>query len=960
MQKQCDRSSFDQSPSGDRRHFHPFAGSALAVIAMTLWLTIGAMAQQPAAPLDSNAATGFESLGTWSVTGSSMPPGFMTISTSQRTQGSAAYQISNPPNMVKVISQPLSSTATALTGIGNYGAVLQVDLFLPVQQGNKTNPGYIQAYITSSSRRLSKVALSQVFFSQYRAGIYNTINFALPDSVVSGLNGSFSDLVVEFDISSPGKVTGAYLLDNLRVHSIGLPQNPTSDTAIPPGYGGSIDLVIFGNQPPVAATFALGPAQIPAGFHLKRGAAGATTVELKLGLDGTPSVTCTYVSDPQDSTGRSYIVDSCTGGFKAGDLVSANWVSLDIVGGDDTQKIRAQIALNPLGDTAGAGLIPPMPTFWGDADECQPAPVAGQVVTVSQSCQDQLAQTNSIITAYFDQVKNSNPPNSWIVAPVPEFAKRLGDPTPLDLSVPGAQVPPNDPPFDFGGHLNSGGSFDAYWRLNGNLTPTDVPNTDQNLTDFEANFGAHGVLFGYDADVVDARLTAHTDSGETTPTYKPAQSTGTVGFYVLGTQVYSNTVNPQTGFSIDATYGPLELNLPTIHIWIFSITAGATGKAELKAAASAAVSGADLSITPSAVLGAHVAGGIDVVIASGTVDAQVELLNLSTPVIAQAKWIVHTQPQLCALTLDGKLKGDVNLSSGGGKIDLKATFGICPFCDTESQTIFKWDSLVSRSWNLFDATIDTQLFQLPVSLCAFPSTATILSPASGASLNSGVPLTFSGSVEPNDNTISVTSRTYNWTFTPGANASTVNVTGGDTAHPVVTFGAPTSGASSSWTIGLSGTVTTKSASGQTITSTAPATSIPVTVTSGNTGTLITSVFATHPSGLGPDGPVFADANGVYVSGFVNTMTVSGTVFNASGTINSTFTIDRCTDSGTYSASCSTSVPLGSLPVSNGGTASPSTAFPWTYGDGAYRITITTTTSSGTYTNSILLSIVSIG
>ena len=344
-------------------------------------------------------------------------------------------------------------------------------------------------------------------------------------------------------------------------------------------------------------------------------------------------------------------------------------------------------------------------------------------------------------------------------------------------------------------------------------------------------------------------------------------------------------------------------------------------------------------------------------IASGTVDARVELLNLSTPVIAQAKWVVHTQPQLCALTLDGKLKGDVNLSSGGGKIDLKATFGICPFCDTESQTIFKWDPLISKSWNLFNATIDTQLFQLPASLCAFPSTATILSPASGASLNSGVPLTFSGSVEPNDNTISVTSRTFNWTFTPGANAGTVNVTGGDTAHPVVTFGAPTSGTSSTWTIGLSGTVSTKSAGGTTVTSTAPATSVQVTVTSGNTGTVINSVSATHPNGLGPDGPVYQDGNGVYSTGFVNTLTVYGTVFNAT-TMNSTFTIEQCSTG--YTTSCSAPTALGTLPVTNGSTASPYTAFPWAFGDGTFRITITTTTSSGTYTNSILLSVVSIG
>ena len=115
--------------------------------------------------------------------------------------------------------------------------------------------------------------------------------------------------------------------------------------------------------------------------------------------------------------------------------------------------------------------------------------------------------------------------------------------------------------------------------------------------------------------------------------------------------------------------------------------------------------------------------------------------------------------------------------------------------------------------------------------------------------------------------------------------------------------------------------------------------------------------ATHPNGLGPDGPVYQDGNGVYSTGFVNTLTVYGTVFNAT-TMNSTFTIEQCSTG--YTTSCSAPTALGTLPVTNGSTASPYTAFPWAFGDGTFRITITTTTSSGTYTNSILLSVVSIG
>ena len=262
-----------------------------------------------------------------------------------------------------------------------------------------------------------------------------------------------------------------------------------------------MNLVVFGNAP-VTQTFNLGPTQIPNGFHLKKGTVGATTVQLQLGLDGNPSLTCTYNPDSTDASDKSYILNSCAGGFEAGDLVNANWVNMAIVGGDSTQTIRAQLALNPMGGLAGAGLIPPMPTFWGDADTCMPVPVPGTVVTTSPSCSTQTAQANEIITDYFKQVNNANPAPNWIVPPAPEFALRHGDSTPNN-NLNGPPPSPHDPPFDTGGDLNPGGTFDAYWQLNGNLTPTAVTGTDENKTHFDATFTTHTVLFGEDVDVAE-------------------------------------------------------------------------------------------------------------------------------------------------------------------------------------------------------------------------------------------------------------------------------------------------------------------------------------------------------------------------------------------------------------------------------------------------------------------------
>jgi len=809
--------------------------------------------------------------------------------------------------------------------MGNPGALLQVDVNIP-EIHNRVSPGWILAFLTSRSRGLYGVPLGFVAINNrqnnYRGGIYNTLTFNIPPNVSSALNGAtYNDLTIQFDVISLG--LGTYFFDNLRVHSVTLVQSPTG-TPPPPGYGGSVNLVVQGNAP-VTQSFNLGPTQIPNGFHLKLGTAGATTVQLKLGLDGNAAFTCTYNPDTTDSTGRSYVLSSCTGGLEAGDLTNANWVNMAIVGGDSTQTIRAQLALNPLGDMAGSGLLPPMPTFWGDADTCTPAPIPGSVVTNSTSCSTQTTQANQIITKYFNQVSGANPSPNWIVPPVPEFALRHGDGTPTN-NLTGAPVAPGDPPFDDKGDLNPGGTFDAYWVLNGDLTPTAVTGTDENKTHFDATFGAHAVLFGDDVDVVDAKVVADTDSGQTTPSYVAASSTGTLSFYVFGNEIPSGgiNVNPSTGFSQDLMWNQ-EYNLPPITIWIFDITLGATADAELKASGSAALSGLDLSVTPSASLGGHVSGGINLGVASGDVDAKVNLITLSTPITAQAKWVLNTRPDICAATLNGSLTGDVNLSSGGGEVDLDATFGACPFCYTDSETLFKWNALESETWHLFNDSIDTQLFGLPSSLCSFPIAVSIASPTSGASLSAGIPITFTGSAKPNDSTIAYTS-TYNWTVTPGANASTATISGGTTANPIVQFGPPTSGNTSSWTINMNATVTVNGSGGTKVTQTGTATSVPVTVTTLSSGVYITQVVSSA------NGPAIPDSDGVLDVGNVpGTITITGLVVGATGTLSTTFSVND-----------------GTITTTNGNTTTPSAVWSPSGNGGVATITMTTTAGGSAY------------
>jgi len=903
-----------------------------------------------------NDIMGFEYTTTWSVLNDGYSPDFNVNSTTTRTQGKAALAVINPQQVVTLTSRPVASSALGLAGVGNSGAVLQLDVQLPSQcengidNGNcaPARAGWVEGFVTAGSLGLYYVPIGRVAFEKYRAGIFNTIDFPIPDSVSSSLKSArFSDLIFEFVVSSPRRVVGTYLFDNLRVHSAEMVQPPTG-SAPPAGYGGSLNVLVLGNKP-FTESFALNPTQIPGGFHLKKGTAGTTTVRLELGLDSTPTTTCSYIPESTDRSDQSYILKSCTAGYRAGDILSANWVSVAIEQGISSQELDAQLVVAPLGQVTGSGLIPAMPTFWGNSDTCSPQPVQGKVVTASTSCLNQVKQANQIITNYFNQVNAANPSPNWIVAPVPESALRHGNTTPTNFlthpattdkeAVP-ADDPENDTSFNTGGDLNPGGSFDAYWSLSGNLEPTAVTGTDENTTHFDATFTTHGVLFGEDIDVFDAKLTADTDSGETTPSYKAATSTGSLGFYVFGEEIpsLSPSFSPSVGYS-----HPFEesepLDLPPIQVWIFTLTLGADVDAKVDLNVSAGLSGADLSITPSATLGAHASGGIDLGIISGSVEAKVQLAVLSAPVTAQAKFVVNTDPLVCATTLNGSIKGDLDISSLGGEIDLNGSVGICPFCVTDSYTVFKWSPIVSKSWNLFNDTLSYQAFGLPASMCSLPIKVNIVSPTSGASLSAGVPVVLNGLAAPTESMPFYTS-TYKWTFTPGANASTVSVnpTGATSANPFVTFGAPKSGTTSTWTIGLTATTTVQSQGGAILTNTATAAPVQVTITSVQPGDRIYQVASAR------NVVTWIQAGNYWDVGNVpGPITIYGSVAGLTGNINTNFSVALCND-GT--PACTDPVPafIPTLTITGGNTTTPTAV--WDGMTGGYFVLNMITTRDG--------------
>lgn len=726
------------------------AASWLACAALLAFSTPARAQHLAAAPTAAADVLGFEAASAWQL--STSDSGTTFTLTPARTQGTAALSVGNPRNGARLTSRPVASGAVQLAGLGASGASLSIDVRLP---GGRlaSNSGTLRLSLTSPSRGLHKVPLGKVDFYGLRTGTYQTLSFPISGQARKALmTSAFNDL--SFELALTSRVPGEYLFDNLRVRSAsGVTADAT--TRPPAGFGGSVDFDLDLDAPPPVdpitgaalpvpdgQPFELGPVQVPGGFHVKTGTATVTsTLTLDLGYAPASLITsCVYVPDILDAAQKSYVFASCTGGSRPGDIVSASWARLRILNGVSPLRVRAQLARRPLGDQLGTGIIPPMPTFWGDDDTCISGP-AGQVVSTSPSCADTLEQTSRIITGYFDAVNADNTADGWIVAPVPEFAKRHGDGSPQNLDAPAPlfasmrsslAAAPASVPFNQSGHLDEGGLFDAYWQLVGGIDYTSFENTDRATTHLGASFSTHGVLLGQDISVLDVSASADTDTGQTVPGPLPASSHLSTRMHVFGIEYPGFTTD--TSGQIDQTiplFNPPPFDLPPIRIWIFAIKAGVKAQAGLTISGGLQARGIDLALVPQGSIAAHVFGGVDIFVASAGVDASIDLIRVRVPVSASAEWLLDRSPASCSGELVGALDGDITLSSGGGEVDLVVSYGICPFCDDESLTIFDWPALSQSEYALFHETLDIAQFALPTALCTgVPAQVTVQSPSS--------------------------------------------------------------------------------------------------------------------------------------------------------------------------------------------------------------------------------------
>jgi hypothetical protein len=659
-----------------------------------------------ATPVASADILGFEKSSGWSVSNASP-----RIS-ERRTQGTGAFALDAPGFGTHLTSQPVSTTAASLASLGASDSVFALDIMLPTPINHPTAVAWAQLKVKSTSRGLSQTDLGQVTLVGAPGGVYTTVIFKIPASVRSKLaNATCSDLIFDLYIHPPDCPSDTVRVDNLRAKS---PSTP------PLGAGAAVDLVALHSygpdvSTPGTASFPVGVVQIPQSFHLKLGSSTGGTAKLELGWESTIAWTCTYSAGNTGGAGLSYDFKSCTGGGQAGDLVTADFARLTIVKGNASAgptKIRAQLAGNPLGDTTGRGVIPPMPTWWGDTT----------------------TDANTIINAYSTALNAPKKTSErYITMPTPEFAERQGDGAPRDLLDPNLPPIPNDPPFDKSGHLGKAGApWDAWWELQGALSFSDA--NARHTSDLEANLGANVTVWGAQISVASMQMTVHTDNGQVTPTgFTQPSSTGTLHMYLFGAELPGGgSTTAQTGFVYNISQSH-TFDAPEIHVWIFGIQVGVSAAASVTATGDLRVDGFHLDVTPTATIGAHLTGLIDLGVAAGGVDVKIQLINVSAPIDGSLTWNVQTDPTVCGATLDFLLESNLTLSTLGGEVDLVARFGICPFCDHESYELFHWAALpIGNPVQLFSFSPTVTFFPLPMATCREPLIVNVTAPAANA------------------------------------------------------------------------------------------------------------------------------------------------------------------------------------------------------------------------------------
>lgn len=713
--------------------------------------------------VSSGAVLGFESTAGWIANSANV-----ALSTS-RTEGTHAVALTPFGAAATILSQSVAIDAAGLAGLSDPSAVFALDVAPPA------NADGVEVLVSEPKRGFTNVSLGRVALATVKPGLFTTVRFAIPQNLKPALGTSaatFGPLVLTVRVTTNGAPASpaAFVLDHLRVHSPGakLSAQPTSvDLDAKLSYSPS-------RSTPAVANLPVGIVQVPARLHVAAGGSGQGSATLELGFGGAPTFSCRYAAD---STGANYDIASCSGGAAAGDLVGADFARLTIVGGNPTAgatRVRAQLDVNTVGDRAGSGIVPPMPTYWGATP----------------------SETGQIVGAYFDAV-NAQPKTEerWVQAPAARYGRvPLGPPT-MAVTAPRPFAGVSDHPFDTGGHINEGGAFDAYWRLLGDLSADNSNN--RNRAHFDIDLSAHAVALWQDVNVIKVHGTVDTDSGEVQSFgFTNPSATGSFHAYLFGVRLPggSDNIDPHTGFDFTISSPPIEYDVLRMQYWIFSLSAGVSASASITTHGSLSFGNFDLGVAPAAVISGFCKGGVDIGIASGVVDATVDLLSVSTPVNATASWAFDTNPgpNDCRATLSSKLDGIGDISTLGGRVDLVATFGVCPFCFHASQNLVSWSPAAEWKTALFPTIpLFNVSFPLPPAVCLIPLNVNIQAPTAQQTIYAGQQVQVGGGAtrvqNGNFKIVDCSTATATWSW---SGASSGESSGVDNCQPLLRFAAP--------------------------------------------------------------------------------------------------------------------------------------------------------------------------
>jgi hypothetical protein len=623
--------------------------------------------------------------------------------TSVHTQGQSALAVTAPSGYVRIDSKALSSTNPQLASIG-LGSKVSLDFLLPALQANPYWFGAVQMYITAPSRNVYNAYLGQIELTPVRTGLYTTLHFSIPDAAATALKGAtYTDLTFGIVINVPTNSQGVYLLDNLRLKGAKLPARPTNATQIQPGQ--SILLEASKTYAPpannvAAQTFTAGVVQIPQSFHVLAGAAGtgSATFEYKIGT--AAPVVCRYPA----SGATSYVFASCANGTRAGDLVPADFVRLTVVNGDPTAgktKIKAQIALNPVGDELPAGL-PPIPTFFG---------------TTGADIRDALDA--------FVQAQRNWQIDSAEVVHLPTPAIPVGFPVTTNGVVTSTPPVANDPPFSRSSRLTGSDMADAGWHVTGSIAaPVDAAGNRD--THFDVDVGADAWLLTLNVnDVIgfSGSVDTHTPAfdGQTVP---PSTGQANFCYRYLGFSQACKQFQGTAGINEPIVHISPTITFFSLDYWVFHV--GSSANLSIDADLSAGFTpngGFTVAFDPKLNLAVELEGGVSLgVFAGGGVFANVTLIGIDAPFTASVNTSLNSDPRVCSIQATESMSATATISSGGGSIGYYIEGGLCcgcfvDVCWRDDGDLFSWSGS-STSFDIVPASpLGTQSFPLPTAVC---------------------------------------------------------------------------------------------------------------------------------------------------------------------------------------------------------------------------------------------------